>query len=136
MENGKKNGKEQTQFTSERQPSPEAKSKGWERRRAAQEIMDEMDNIKAMTFEELQAMEKDVEMNPQRYTVLQVKLMQYMKSSKFTVDWLDRHISKAPQQTDITSGGEKIQGLSVMDLKLALGESVRNENIPETTGTE
>lgn len=105
-------------FDSKKQPSPEAKSKGWERRRVAQEIMNEMDRIKLLTYAELEEMKRDIKIHPEKYTVLQVKLMQYMSSSKFTVDWLDRHISKATHLVDVTSGGEKIEaGIFVTDFK-------------------
>lgn len=100
------------------QPSPEAKSKGWERRRAAQEIMNEMDKIKGMTWAEIENMKEDIKRHPENYTVLQVKLMQYMGSSKFTTDWLDRHVSKAPQQTELTGkDGEEINLIIVGSLK-------------------
>jgi len=29
-------------------------------------------------------------------------------SQKYTIDWLDRHISKAPQEVDVKSGGKEI----------------------------
>jgi hypothetical protein len=100
------------------QPSPEAKKAGWERRRAAQEIMNEMDKIKHMTYAELEKMKEDIKVHPEKYTVQQVKLMQYMGSSKFTVDWLDRHISKAP--TELTGrDGESLNMTTIIvgDLK-------------------
>ena len=100
-ENSLKNLKK---FDSKNQPSPESKSKGWERRRVAQEIMDEMDRIKSLSYDELEKMKTDIKLHPEKYTVMQVKLMQYMSSSKLTVDWLDRHISKAPQE--ILMGGD------------------------------
>jgi hypothetical protein len=34
-------------------------------------------------------------------------------SQKYTIDWLDRHISKAPQEIDMTSKGEKINVVEV-----------------------
>jgi len=57
-----------------------------------------------MSYAELEKMKADIKINPDKYTVEQVKLMQYMSSSKFTTDWLDRHISRAPQ--DIEVGGD------------------------------
>lgn len=91
-------------FTKDNQPSPEAKSKGWERRREAQQITDELMKIKNLSYAELEEMKNDIKLHPENYTVMQVKLMQYMSSSKLTVDWLDRHISKAPQE--ILMGGD------------------------------
>lgn len=94
------------------QPSPEAKSKGWERRREAQEITDELMKIKNLSYAQLEEMKSDIKLHPDKYTVMQVKLMQYMSSSKLTVDWLDRHVSRAPIQTDITSDGKPLQAVS------------------------
>jgi len=102
-----------TPFTSDRQPSPEAKSKGWERRREAQKILDEFMKMGDMTFAELQELLEDIKKNPDKHTVREVKLAQYMTKEKFMTDWLDRHVSKAPLQTDVTSGGEKIDKIVV-----------------------
>lgn len=100
-------------FTSDNQPSPEAKSKGWERRREAQKILDEFMKMGDMTFAELQELLEDIKKNPDKHTVREVKLAQYMTKEKFMTDWLDRHVSKAPLQTDVTSGGEKIDKIVV-----------------------
>ena len=119
-------------FSAENQPSSEAKSKGWERRREAQKILDEFMRQGEMTYKEIKDLIDDIKAHPENHTLREVKIANYLMSTKMTVDWLDRHISKAPTQTDVTSGGEKIQGLSSNDLKLALGETIRDENITET----
>jgi hypothetical protein len=46
-------------FTSENQPSPEAKSKGWERRREAQKILDEFMRQTDMTYKEIKELLKE-----------------------------------------------------------------------------
>ena len=113
--NGKKNGKgfdpsigKDTQFTSEDQPSPEAKKKGWERRREAQKIMDEMLNLTSMSYKEIKDLLEDIKVHPENHTLREVKIANYLMEKKFTVDYLDRYISKAPQEIDVTSGGDKL----------------------------
>lgn len=98
------------------QPSPEAKSRGWERRREAQQIADELMKIKDLSYAELEKMKEDIKVHPENYTVMQVKLMQYMSSSKLTVDWIDRHISKAPQEVDVTSKGERLSNIYQLEI--------------------
>ena len=90
------------------QPSPEAKSKGWERRREAQKIMDEIMNLTDMTYKEIKDLLEDIKAHPENHTLREVKLANYLMEKKYTVDFLDRHIGKAPQEIDVTSGGEKL----------------------------
>jgi hypothetical protein len=90
------------------QPSPEAKSKGWERRREAQKIMDEMLNLTSMSYKEIKDLLEDIKVHPENHTLREVKIANYLMEKKFTVDYLDRHISKAPQEIDVTSGGDKL----------------------------
>jgi hypothetical protein len=109
-------------FTKENQPSPEAKKKGWERRREAQQIADELMKIKDLSYAELEKMKDDVKLHPENYTVMQVKLMQYMSSSKLTVDWIDRHMSKAPQEIAMTG-----------DMELKITREILNEPTSEVS---
>lgn len=95
-------------FTKDNQPSPEAKKKGWERRREAQKIMDEMLNLTSMSYKEIKDLLEDIKVHPENHTLREVKIANYLMEKKFTVDYLDRHISKAPQEIDVTSGGEKL----------------------------
>ena len=90
------------------QPSPEAKSKGWERRREAQKIMDEIMQLADMPYADIKALLEDIKVHPENHTLREVKLAQYLMDKKYTVDYLDRHISKAPQEIDVTSGGDKL----------------------------
>ena len=90
------------------QPSPEAKKKGWERRREAQKIMDEMLNLTSMSYKEIKDLLEDIKVHPENHTLREVKIANYLMEKKFTVDYLDRHISKAPQEIDVTSGGDKL----------------------------
>jgi polyhydroxyalkanoate synthesis regulator phasin len=100
-------------FTSENQPSPEAKSKGWERRREAQKILDEFMSKGEMTYKEIKELLDDIKAHPENHTLREVKIANYLMSQKYTIDWLDRHISKAPQEIDMTSKGEKINVVEV-----------------------
>ena len=83
------------------QPSPEAKSKGWERRREAQKILDEFMAMGDMTYKEIKELLDDVKVHPEYHTLREVKIANYLMSTKYTVDWLDRHIPKAPQDIGI-----------------------------------
>ena len=91
------------------QPSPEAKSKGWERRRAKQEIMDLMTKLRNMSVKEFDELKEDVKKNPDRHTVLETKLMQYITKERFTIDFLDRNVGRPQQDIDVTSDGKGIQ---------------------------
>lgn len=112
--NGNELKNEQTipgkQFDKDYQPSPEAKKAGWKRRQEAQRIMNLMKDWGWKSYDEIIKAKEEIKKNPQKFTLAEVKLIQYLSSSRFTQDWLDRHISKAPQELDITSGGEKITG--------------------------
>lgn len=106
---GKNEGiKNLTPFTSDRQPSPELKKKGWERRREAQKILDEFMAKADMSYKEIKDLLDDVKIHPERHTLREVKIANYLMSSKYTIDWLDRHVSKAPQQLDVDMGGNII----------------------------
>lgn len=93
-------------FNSEYQPTPEAKSKGWEKRRIKQEIMDLIARLDTMSMEELDILRKDIEANPDKHTVREARLVRYMTREKFLIDYLDRNVGKAPQDIDIKSDGE------------------------------
>lgn len=90
------------------QPSPEAKKLGWERKREAQELLDLIKDMGDMSYKEIIEFQEDINRHPEKYTLKQVKIAQYLSDKKFMVDYLDRHISKAPQEVDVTSGGDKL----------------------------
>lgn len=116
--NGNKNGSEykvgpgkppkEHQFSSDNQPSPKAKSKGWDRRREAMKILNEFMTQSDMTVEDLASLEQDIKDNPDKHTVREWKIMKYIKDNDLTRDWLDRNLGKATQEIDITSKGEKL----------------------------
>lgn len=94
-------GEHASQFA-RKQPDPKLKSQGWERRREAQKLMDKLLSLSDMTMEEFQNIQEDVKKNPSKYTVIEVKLAQYLSDKRNTIDFLDRHISKAPVQQELT----------------------------------
>lgn len=96
-------------FTKDNQPTPEAKSKGWEKRRAKQEIMDLMTRLRNMSVKEFDDLKEDVKKNPDKHTVLETKLMQYITKERFTIDFLDRNVGRPQQDIDVTSDGKGIQ---------------------------
>lgn len=102
------NLKKRVPFTKDRQPSPEAKKKGWERRREAQRIMDTILELQNKPYGEIKKMKEEIKSDPNKHTLLEVMLTSYLTNTKFIPDFLDRHISKAPQEVDITSKGDKI----------------------------
>jgi len=112
-ENSLKNLKK---FDDKYQPSPEAKKKGWERRREAQKIMDEIMKLADMPYSEIKALLEDIKLHPESHTLREVKLANYLMDRKYTVDYLDRHVSKAPQ--DVNLGG---------DLEIKITREVINE---------
>lgn len=83
------------------QPSPAAKAAWWERKRQAQVIMDKMLRYGEMTVEEIKA---EIASKWEKMTVQDYLITKYVlagtKSEKMLVDWMDRHISKAPQQIE------------------------------------
>lgn len=97
------------QFTSNKQPSTTAKSKGWERRREAQAMMDRIKELGGMTVEQYLRLRDDIKQNPQNHTMNEAFLVEYIgklqKSEKMTLDYIDRHVSKAP--TEITGADGK-----------------------------
>ena len=100
-------------FTTDYQPSPEAKKKGWEKRRVKQEIMDMMSSLDELTMAEFEELRKDIEEHPERHTVREARLLRYMTREKFLKDYLDRNTGKAPQDIDITTGGQSMKNITV-----------------------
>ena len=87
------------------QPSPESKKKGWQRRKEAQKIMDLILDISDLSMDKIKELLKDIESNPSKHTLLEAKLVRYVMKDKFTIDFLDRHISKAPQDINLDNSG-------------------------------
>lgn len=117
-------------FSKDNQPDPKLKSQGWERKREAQKIMDKMMELKDWTWEQMLEMKDDIKKHPEKYTVLEVKLADYLSREKFTVDFLDRHISKAPQEITGEDGKEIVLRIT------SVPKDDDNGRTGDTTSTE
>lgn len=114
MENANKNPiPNNVPFSPENQPTPEQKKKGWERRQEAQKIMDEFMAKGEMSYKEIKDLLDDIKVHPENHTLREVKIANYLMSTKYTIDWLDRHVSKAPTEVDVTSKGKQLEGIKV-----------------------
>jgi hypothetical protein len=113
-------------FTSENQPSPEAKSKGvkeyWNRKKEAQELMDGGKKYLDMSSEEFALLEKDIEENPQNYTTRDIKIIEHIRDSSFIKDWLDRNVGKAP-----TEFKGEVKNITIEDIRNAFDEDLNDE---------
>ena len=100
MQNGVKNG-QSTQFSSDNQPSGEAKSQGWQRKRLAREFMDRVFEMQEMSIKQFESMEAKMEKSKTKYTMRDLMAKNYIRkmvnSDKLLLDWLDRHIGKPPK---------------------------------------
>lgn len=88
----------------ERPPATGAQKSAWrDRKRQAQKIMDMVIQYQTMTTWELK---EYMEKHKDELTVLEYTMMKYvtegMKDKKIMLDMIDRHISKAPIQTEIS----------------------------------
>ena len=86
-----------------KQPSPQAKKAGRERKRQARRMMDMVLQYQNMSVAELK---KYMDKHKNNLTVLEYTMMKYvtewMKDKKIMLDMIDRHISKAPAQMELT----------------------------------
>lgn len=104
MRNGVKNSKK-TQFSSTNQPSGNAKSQGWERRRQRQAFMDQVSEYMEMDLDTFEKRRRDMEESKQKYTLRDKIAFEYVekltKSRTLLIDFLDRHLGKPPIYTDM-----------------------------------
>lgn len=105
---GEKRGKNEnlTPFSAENQPTPEQKKEGWERKRYAQSIANQVAEYMSMDMETLLDMHQDMKTNPANYTLQQATLLGYavagLTNPKMAVDWINRNLPYAPQKTEIS----------------------------------
>ena len=90
-------------FTKDNQPSSDAKKRGWERRREAQRILDLFKALGEMSVKEFRELQEDIKLHPDDHSIQELKLVQYMSKEKFIIDYLDRHISKAPTEVNLSA---------------------------------
>lgn len=105
-------------LTADNQPSAELKKAGRERRRQAQRIMDKILELQGMPFSELANMMKKE--NLWDMTAADVICLRYVNDvmkGKLIVDFLNRHISYAPQDYNIGTS-EDIQEIKIKVTKV------------------
>lgn len=95
-------------FTSENQPSPEAKKAWRKRRKEAQRMMDTLMSFQEMNAEQIKAyIEKHRDEIPVKDLVMLQYLEDILKNPKIRIDWINRHVPYAPQKQEITWDGWK-----------------------------
>ncbi len=139
-ENKKLGGATGKGFGVSEQPSPEAKKEGWERRQRSQRMMETLEKYMNMPLKAFEKIINDIERHPKKHTVEEKLLAHYAKKAmngdRFMLDWMDRNISKAPQDVDVKSGGEKVQGVIVEFVtKQNEDPNAGNERSPEESGS-
>jgi len=100
-------------FTETRQPSPEAKAAGWERKREAKRILDQMLLLGKMSHKEYKAF---VNQDKDKLTVndmITIKYIEQIMNGKLLPDWLNRSISYAPREVTGEDGGAIIVKMEV-----------------------
>lgn len=103
---GKGKPPKHTQFSKNRQPDSKQLKEGWSRRQNAQKIMDKFLLYSEMDMETFMKKMNDMQKNPGEYTVADFVAVKYVskttKQDKFMLDWIDRHVPKAPQEVENT----------------------------------
>jgi len=133
-------------FSKDRQPPPGSQHRGWERKREAMEIMNLAKKYQTMTASRFRNLGKRMEGRPERYTMREVmiyrwavKMFNMEWQGKFFLDWVDRNVSKAPGQHEISGpGGDplsmQLDGMTVKEredrLKKRL-DSLMGKDIPD-----
>lgn len=105
-------------FSAENQPSPESKKAGWNRRKRGQEMMNKVIEYFDMPYEELIKLKDRIDKKDpdtlKGLSTQDVIMLQYVfkiHNGKLLVDWLDRNISKAPQNIGLgDDDGEGMKG--------------------------
>lgn len=100
-----------------KQPTPEQKKAGRERKRQAQKIMSLVLEYQNMTTGELK---EYMEKHKDELTVLEYTMMKYvtegMKDKKIMLDMIDRHVSKAPTKQEVDLDGNL--SIKSIDIKI------------------
>lgn len=117
------------------QPDPIKKKEGRERKKQAQEIMDRIGELQRFTLTEIQEMMSKDKLP--HLTVREIICLEYIKRVmkwNLLVDFLDRHISKAPQ--DIRLGW----GLQIKQVNFLITDETEtqpSDDLPQDTdGTD
>jgi hypothetical protein len=118
-------------LATEPQPTPQAKSEGWERKRQRQAIADKIMKYKNLPYTSIleirSILKKEYKakddfdklaklLNVETVSLEDVHMFTYAFSEKYILDWIDRNLEKAPQKMEL--GGEDGQPIKV-DLELS-----------------
>lgn len=139
----KKNVKENTRkydrtknlvsFTSTRQPSPEAKKKGWDARRAKLEKFKILEKFANYSYKDIREMvEKSVKDKTvfDKFTLQEVMTIKYMSKTANWADYLNRCGVKVKEEIDITTDGKPLN----YTVKIINGNT-SNDSSPKDTGS-
>ena len=89
-----------TRFSSTNQPSGFAKSEGWSRRKVKEDIMNTISSMFNMNYGDFLNMQKDIKQNPNKYTLQEKLLADFVISDRSIVHWLDMVVGKAKATND------------------------------------
>lgn len=95
-------------FSSTYQPTSEQRKAGAEWRKEKKELMKKVSKYDSMSLKEIQDIQKDMKEHPEKYTLKDVKILKWITSDKFILDYMDRRVGKATQPIDITTDGESL----------------------------
>lgn len=105
------------EFTSEYQPTPEAKSKGWEEKRSRLEKFEILEKFARTKYKEIRELTEKYKADPtvfDEYELQEVNTIIYLSKAKNFPDFLDRMGVRVKTQLDITSDGEALQGTQLI----------------------
>lgn len=123
MKNDKQNdnvipmGERGVKFSSENQPTPEAKSKGWEEKRSRLEKFEILEKFARTKYKEIRELTEKYKADPtvfDEYELQEVNTIIYLSKAKNFPDFLDRMGVRVKTQLDITSDGEALQGTQLI----------------------
>lgn len=124
--NGVKNGKA-TQFSKLYQPSSNSKSEGWERRKQRQEFMDKVIKLQNISVSDFNRLRREINAKDSKYSISDLIAFKYaskvLKSDKFLLDWIERHVGKFPSEKYI----EEVSDLQPIRLIIG-GEDINELN--------
>lgn len=95
-------------FSSTYQPTPEQRKQGAEWKKEKNELMKKVSKYDSMSLAEIQKIQEDMKEHPEKYTLKDVKILKWITSDKYLLDYMDRRVGKATQPIDITTDGESL----------------------------
>lgn len=140
---GKNKGKIEnlTPFSKDNQPTSQAKSAGWSRRKKAQKMMDLIEKYTEMPYKDFAAFLEKIKKNTNKYTVEEVFLANYVakmtRSDKMMLDYLDRHVPKAPQDIKFENIGDPLTKIIIEVIDSNNGtQNESDKRLQEDDGSE